>query len=112
MANYEATRYNFDGGDLTGILIIPMTPMIEQSKQAIVKPNWVLPMGSPEVLKRSPNIFTIAQQKLFRKLEIISYSLVRNPLFLLSFTFALNNSTTVSSSRCLRKSAFASISSS
>jgi|TARA_B100001540_G_scaffold52584_1_gene47557 hypothetical protein len=45
------------GGDLKGMRMIPMMPITEQANIAMVNPSWVLPMGSPEVLKRFPIIF-------------------------------------------------------
>jgi hypothetical protein len=100
------------GGDLTGIFIMPIRPMMEQSRIATLKPSWVLPIGSPEVLNRFPIIFTIRQQKLFRKLVTMSYSLVRNPVFPENLDLSFSSSATVSSSRCLIKSTFISMSSS
>jgi len=66
------------GGGFIGIFMISITTSTEQIQEPTVIPSLLLLIGSPDVDMRAPNIFTIAQQKLFRRL---SYSLVRKPVF-------------------------------
>jgi len=95
------------GGGFIGIFMISITTRMEQMQEPTVIPSLSLLIGSPEVLSSDPNIFTIAQQKL---LWILSYSLVINPDFPDNSAFVRKSSTIVSLSRCLRKSAFISMS--